>query len=368
MQGFNMGRYVPPDAEGVTSGNALHRKHPLGSRASKLRSEGALTVRFEMPFAVWCAHCPKPTLIGQGVRFNAEKRRAGNYHSTPIWSFRMRHADCGGAIEIRTDPANTAYVVVSGGKKRDTGEDDAPGARGLLPGGAIATPREAQEARESAFASLEKTIADRAALEEARERIGELADVSVRQWDDPYARNQALRRAFRAGRRERQKDAARAEELQESMGLGIELLPPSEDDARRAALVDFGAVEDDGDGAVERVLAKPLFGEVKSGVSRTPAAKEPAKKHAPKKLKSEVAAAKWRENMVSEIVGNTRMATDPFLEPRRTASPSRTPGRLPGVKRKRATEEAQEDALEERPERQDKPSTTIQGLVDYDSD
>ncbi|POR38629.1 Protein saf4, partial [Tolypocladium paradoxum] len=101
MQGFNMGRYVPPDLEGTTTGNKLHNKRPASTP----------TVRFEMPFAVWCASCPKPTLIGQGVRFNAEKRRAGAYHTTPIWSFRMRHADCGGALEIRTDPRNTAYVV-----------------------------------------------------------------------------------------------------------------------------------------------------------------------------------------------------------------------------------------------------------------
>ncbi|KAJ8110402.1 hypothetical protein ONZ43_g5877 [Nemania bipapillata] len=112
MQGFNMGRYVPPDVEGTISGNALNKKHALGARASKLRTEGILTVRFEMPFGVWCETCPKPTIIGQGVRFNAEKKKVGAYYSTPIWSFRMRHADCGGVIEIRTDPANAETTAL----------------------------------------------------------------------------------------------------------------------------------------------------------------------------------------------------------------------------------------------------------------
>ena len=111
MQGFNMGSYVPPDKEGLTTGNALHRKRTTPA-----------TVRFEMPFAVWCMNCPKPTIIGQGVRFNATKTRVGAYHSTPIWAFRFKHNICGGELEVRTDPKNTAYVVTEGGRKRDTGE------------------------------------------------------------------------------------------------------------------------------------------------------------------------------------------------------------------------------------------------------
>ncbi|CRK27742.1 hypothetical protein BN1708_018310, partial [Verticillium longisporum] len=64
MQGFNMGRYVPPELEGTVSGNALHAKLPPGRSAAK---PGVQTVRFEMPFAIWCSTCPKPTIIGQGV-------------------------------------------------------------------------------------------------------------------------------------------------------------------------------------------------------------------------------------------------------------------------------------------------------------
>ena len=115
-----MGRYRPPPE---SSPPTLQKKHALGSRASKLASHGILTVRFELPFPLWCAHCPTPTLIGQGVRFNAAKRATGeSYHSTPIWSFTLRHSACGGAIEIRTDPKTSEYVVISGARRREYGD------------------------------------------------------------------------------------------------------------------------------------------------------------------------------------------------------------------------------------------------------
>ncbi|KAL2020414.1 hypothetical protein VTK56DRAFT_8457 [Thermocarpiscus australiensis] len=376
MQGFNMGRYVPPDSEGlVTSGNALHNKrHPLGSRASKLASQGILVVRFEMPFAVWCATCPRPTLIGQGVRFNAEKRRAGSYHSTPVWSFRLRHGACGGAIELRTDPKNADFVVVSGARRRDYGggaeaeaDDDSLVKQS---GFVIATERERAEQRESAFGKLERTIADRERLEGARRRIEELKDVAERQWEDPYSQNQRLRKAFRAGRHEREKEAASAEQLKERMGLGIELLPGTEEDARRAALVDFGAVDAENTN-LDKALTRPLFENGSrqkqkghDGVGSSTSTK------GQKKLKSEIAAARTRENLVSEIVGNTRPALDPFLD---FGSKENTPKgsiRLPGLKRKRTTEEAPDPppppAAEEEGTLKAVAGTTA--LVSYDSD
>ncbi|KAI3395199.1 hypothetical protein diail_1693 [Diaporthe ilicicola] len=369
MQGFNMGRYVPPELEGVASANqAAGKGHALGARARKLRSEGALTVRFEMPFAVWCEGCPQPTVIGQGVRFNAEKRRVGSYHSSPVYGFRMRHPACGGWIEVRTDPKNTAYVVASGGRRRDTGGDkegDESLVRGGLMEGPIKTAREQAEGREVAFANLERTIEDRAALAAARERIDEIEDANAKQWDDPYARNQALRKSFRAGRKEREKDAAAAEDLKDRMSLGIDLLPESEEDARWARLVDFGTTPGEGLGdKEEKILAKPLFGGAKPAVQEKSA--RDSKPAAKKLLKSEIAATKMRESLVSEIVGNTRMASDPFLEPRSRDSTRGTASFLPGLKRKR------QPGAETSPPPEDKPAVKVAAvsstLVDYDSD
>ncbi|OTB03588.1 hypothetical protein M426DRAFT_12309 [Hypoxylon sp. CI-4A] len=371
-----MGRYVPPDVEGTTTGNKLHKKRPPG-----FSSNGAQqTIRFEMPFAIWCSHCAKPTIIGQGVRFNATKHKVGSHHSTPVFAFRMRHAECGGAIEIRTDPANTTYVVVAGARKRDTGggggEDDSSEPSLVAP---ILTDKERERLRTNAFAKLEKTIADRKMLEDAKERIDELEMDSARRWEDPYEQNRRLRAAFRVGRRERESDAKTTENLRDRMSLGIELVAASEDDARRAALVDFGPSSTaEEEGLVgEKALAKPLFATV-SGSGNGADAKDEKKKGKTKskRLKSEVAAAQMRDNLVSEIVGNTRVAQDPFLSLDRGAGEAtKGPPRIPGLKRKRVDVEVEEHAdpnVQKEDgsgvENQGKGTASLAALVEYDSD
>ncbi|KAL2266188.1 hypothetical protein VTJ83DRAFT_5540 [Remersonia thermophila] len=355
MQGFNMGRYHPPDGDNDPGGGAPFSR---SKRRAGAGAASAPVVRFEMPFAVWCAHCPKPTLIGQGVRFNAEKRRAGAYHSTPVWSFRMRHADCGGEIEMRTDPARADFVVVSGARRRDYGGGaDAGEESGSLVAslGAVAprpTPRELAEQRETAFERLEKTIADRERLLEVSRRIAELQEAEARRWGDPYSQNKRLRKAFRAGRHAREREAARADGIKARLGgIGIDLLPETEEDARRARLVDFGSVVDaagggggDGDGDADPVrharfnkaLAKPLFEPSASNGGSGDKAGDA--KATPKKLKSEIKAARVRENLVAEIVSNTRAERDPFLDFGGSSKKERP--RLVGLKRKRALEEA----------------------------
>ncbi|TRX92138.1 hypothetical protein FHL15_007005 [Xylaria flabelliformis] len=368
MQGFNMGRYVPPDVEGTISGNALNKKHALGARASKLRTEGILTVRFEMPFGVWCGTCSKPTIIGQGVRFNAEKKKVGAYHSTPIWSFRMRHTDCGGVIEIRTDPANAEYVVTEGGTRRDTGDDKDDSlvtSRHLIGGlGEIQTAKEKDALRNDAFARLEKTIEDRGVLIERTHRIAELEDASYRAWEDPYTQNRRLRAAFRTGRKAREKEAASTEELQERMSLGIDLVPATEEDARRAALVDFGVAAalrtPDTDGTegtnIDRAkkarikdaaLTKPLFATASVAGGTTAAAKidgTPKPGDSKKRLKTEIKASQTRESLASTVTRNTRVSQDPFLLSSASIYEARSGGeggtsktsRIQGIKRKRA--------------------------------
>lgn len=39
-----------------------------------------------------------------GVRYNAEKKKIGNYYSTPIFSFRCKCHLCDNWFEIQTDP------------------------------------------------------------------------------------------------------------------------------------------------------------------------------------------------------------------------------------------------------------------------
>ncbi|KAH8601174.1 CWC16 protein [Bisporella sp. PMI_857] len=340
MQGFNMGRYVPPDQEGVMSGNQLHRKHALGARANKL-SQGILTVRFEMPYPIWCTHCPKPTIIGQGVRFNAEKKKVGNYYSSPIYSFRMKHVACGGWIEIRTDPKNTAYVVTEGARKRDTGEDKAK--EGDIK---ILTAEEREALRDNAFAALEGKVEDKQRLEHSKKRIAELEDLSELQWEDPYEQNKRLRRSFREGRHAREKDAHATAALQDKMSLGLDILPLNEDDARRAKLIDFGKL--DQDQAIHKAIAKPLF----PGSEGIPSVKS-GKSVKSKKQKTGDVAKQNVASVVAEIRDNTRAAMDPFLT---SGLKTVSKAALLGVRRKNPV-------VEHAPTR-----TTALSLVDYDSD
>ena len=55
-----------------------------------------------MPYNIWCGGCNSH--IGMGVRYNAEKKKVGNYYSTPIWQFRMKCHLCDNYFEINTDP------------------------------------------------------------------------------------------------------------------------------------------------------------------------------------------------------------------------------------------------------------------------
>ena len=329
MQGFNMGRYRPPEDD-----------HPPAKRP---RSTAPPTVRFEMPFPIWCSSCPKPTIIGQGVRFNAQKRRAGNYYSTPIWRFTIKHADCGGEIDIETDPKNTAYVVTRGARKRETGEEEVKEGDTL-----VASAEEREALRQNAFAGLEKTIEDRERAAGAVDRLADLEGASARFWDDPYTKNQALRKTFRKERKRLEKEESAAEDLKGRLGLGIDLLPETGADALRASLVDFGTTDGEGH---NKALARPMFAQSNGKPKSTPS------NGAKGKLKSEILASKRKESLVSEIIGNTRVAQDPFLEGRRVTEP-KMGARFAGVKGKQDTGSG--------PPPEKKTGTA--GLVNYDSE
>ncbi|KAE8356485.1 DUF572-domain-containing protein [Aspergillus coremiiformis] len=297
MQGFNMGRYVPPDQEGLMTGNQLAKKHPLGARARHLHTTGALTVRFEMPFAVWCTTCqPHETLIGQGVRFNAEKKKVGNYYSTPIYSFRMRHPACGGWIEIQTDPKNTAYVVAAGGRKRDTGEERREIGIGEI---VIKLPGEKREEVVDPFARLEGKVEDKKVVDEGRARILELQERQSRDWDDPYERSRRLRKTFRTERKTLESADAKRAALKQKMSLGIEIVDETEEDRVRAGLVDFSAGDE-----TTAARIRPMFESRRGSTEKTQNGKR-------KKTTDPIAERKARFR--SELRGNTRAAVDPFL-------------------------------------------------------
>lgn len=209
----------------------------------------------------------------------------------------MKHTACGGWIEIRTDPKNTAYVVVEGARKRDTGEDV------VREGDLVIESAEEREKRQSdAFAVLEGRVEEKKQVFSDKTRIEELWADKERGWDDPYERSRKLRKVFREERKVREKDAERTEELRDKMSLGVELLAESEQDRRRAGFVDFRGV--DGETAANKAKSKPLFAS---------------------------AGQKQRQSLQLEVENNTRAAVDPFLSGNKPTLPA-----VPLVKRKRA--------------------------------
>lgn len=343
-----MGRYRPPDT--LDASLAVTKK---GTRASKLPASTP-TVRFEMPYAIWCTTCPSNSssqLIGQGVRFNAEKKKVGNYFSTPIWQFRMRHTACSGWIEIRTDPKNTEYVVTEGARRRDTGNDVVVAERdGAV---LIGDDAEKERRRQDAFAAFEGKAADKKQAQSNVKRIEELRYLKERDWQHPDDVNARLRKEFRVGRKQREKMAEATGLLQDRMSLGIELLEATDEDVRRAGFVEFGSADIGFEGAITRATTKPLF-----STARETRPSKFGKSSKPSKSSS----------LEKELVSNTKARLDPFVASERVLDDRMSLG----IKRKRPVQEDPTGLSVQSPTSPGascKTTTKVAAaLVDYDSD
>lgn len=183
-------KYYPPDFNPEKHGslNRYHNSHPLRERARKL-SQGILIIRFEMPYNIWCDGCKNH--IGMGVRYNAEKKKVGNYYTTPIYRFRMKCHLCVNYIEMQTDPANCDYVIVSGASRKEERWDMEDNEQVLT------TEHEKKEKLETdAMFRLEHGEADRSTLKKALPTLSHIQEAQ-NAWKDDFALNSMLRRHFR---------------------------------------------------------------------------------------------------------------------------------------------------------------------------
>ncbi|CAL5421507.1 unnamed protein product [Camellia sinensis] len=221
--------YYPPEwTPNQGSLNKFHGQHALRERARKI-DQGILIIRFEMPYNIWCGGCN--SMIAKGVRFNAEKKQVGNYYSTKIWSFSMKSACCKHEIVIQTDPKNCEYVIISGAQKKTEDYDVEDAETFALPAdeerGKLADP----------FYRLEHQEEDLQKKKEAEPVLVRLQRVSDSRHSDDYALNKALR----AQLRNQKKRVAEEELTSRKKGLGIRLLPLSEEDTATAARVKFSS-------------------------------------------------------------------------------------------------------------------------------
>ncbi|XAR65382.1 hypothetical protein NMG60_11009493 [Bertholletia excelsa] len=221
--------YYPPEwTPEKGSLNKFHGQHALRERARKI-DQGILIIRFEMPFNIWCGGCN--SMIAKGVRFNAEKKQVGNYYSTKIWSFTMKSACCKHEIVIQTDPKNCEYVIISGAQRK-TEEYDIEDAETML------LPLDEERSKlVDPFYRLEHQEEDLQKKKEAEPVLVRLQRVSDSRHSDDYALNRALRNRLR----NQKKRVAEEEVASRKKGLGIRLLPASEEDAAVAAHVKFSS-------------------------------------------------------------------------------------------------------------------------------
>jgi hypothetical protein len=218
------GYYIDPSKfdpkRGKGSANAVTGTRALGARAAKLKSEGILVVRFELPYDSQCAKCG--AYISHGVRFNADKRRVGEYHTTPIWEFSMTcSAGCGAKFLIRTNPAAGDYDFLSGVKRRvkdfipelDDGLGRAGGSLLLA-----APPPGAAPAGGAAMRAVERRAEADAASAAAARELAALTEASARRYG---AGSGALQAAAVGALRARAAAAALAEGEGSARGLAV---------------------------------------------------------------------------------------------------------------------------------------------------
>ena len=259
MQGFNMGRYNPPAA----LDRSLASSHVAGFNEGTNRAMKR-TVRFEMPFDIWCTTCSPEAIIPQGVRFNAEKNTVGKYYSSPIFSFRMKHGACGGTVEIRTDPENREYAVHEGGRRKAIPVRDNSGFAGQ-----ILTAEERQKRQEDAFAHIEGRTSNQVAEKEAKDEIKLIRKERARFWREPYTTNSDLRRSFRLERKAIEASDEEKAEISDRLGIEIDLVDATKSDAEMAANANFGDPDQE---EKDRFWAanRSIFSETKDRASNSP--------------------------------------------------------------------------------------------------
>ncbi|CAI4224138.1 unnamed protein product [Auanema sp. JU1783] len=223
--------YYPPDFNYKTHGslNRYHGTHALRERASKLKTEGILIIRFEMPFNIWCLGCHNH--VGMGVRYNAEKKKIGMYYTTPLYEFRMKCHLCDNYYVIRTDPKNFDYELVEGCSRQEKRYD--PSTIDQL--GAVDRTFNQKLAADSMF-KAEHEHTDKTTADLEGERLEKIEWMQERFKDD-YAANQALRSQFRKGKKFLTEQRAKDDDLLTRASLSIPLAPEDPNDQSVAAMI-----------------------------------------------------------------------------------------------------------------------------------
>ncbi|KAI6242805.1 hypothetical protein M3Y99_00188000 [Aphelenchoides fujianensis] len=200
--------------------NRYHGTHALRERASKIK-QGIIIVRFEMPFNVWCQGCNNH--VAMSVRYNAEKKKVGNYYTTPIYEFRMKCHLCDNYFTMRTDPKNFDYECVEGLVRQELRFDPAD----IDNLGAVDRTLQQKLAGDAMF-KAEHLVDDKKKSQNADGQIVKLEQIQGRM-KDAYGANCDLRRQFRAEKKLLNEKRASDQDLKKRMSFEeVPLLPSSQ--------------------------------------------------------------------------------------------------------------------------------------------
>jgi len=224
-------KWYPPDYDPTKGGlNKWQGTHALRERAKKIHL-GILIIRFEMPYNIWCEGCG--IHIGMGVRYNSEKRKVGMYYTTPIYQFRMKCHLCPNHIEIKTDPGNLDYVIVSGARRQEKRFE-------ATENGTVVPDEKAtiNKLSEDAMFKLEHGEKDSSKGKDEKPRIGKMLQIQDRVKDD-YMANRILRDQMRGPRKKAKEQSIKDQALlkKASLSSSMKLLPETETDGKMASLL-----------------------------------------------------------------------------------------------------------------------------------
>ncbi|XP_058056637.1 coiled-coil domain-containing protein 130 homolog [Anopheles bellator] len=222
--------YYPPDYDPRAGGlNKWQGTHALRERARKIHL-GILIIRFEMPYNIWCDGCKNH--IGMGVRYNAEKKKVGMYYSTPVYQFRMKCHLCDNHFEIKTDPQNLDYVIVSGARRQENRWDPTQNEQ-IVP----ETKETQRKLFDDAMYKLEHGAKDQKTADEAKPVLGRLFQRNDSVWRDDFEANSRLRAQFRTRKKELKLQEEKDNALLTKSSLAVALLPECDSDRRMAHLM-----------------------------------------------------------------------------------------------------------------------------------
>ncbi|XP_050450842.1 coiled-coil domain-containing protein 130 homolog [Cataglyphis hispanica] len=241
--------YYPPDYDPRAGGlNKFLGTHALRERARKLHM-GILIIRFEMPYNIWCDGCGNH--IGMGVRYNAEKKKIGMYYSTPLYQFRMKCHLCDNHFEIKTDPANLDYVIVSGARRQENRWDPKQNEQ-VVP----ETKEVSCRLYDDAMYKLEHGIEDKKVAKSRDSALENAIALNESIWKDDYSSNCAVRALFREKKKELKKKQSEDHALLKKVGLDIDIVNEHEDDIKLAKLLTHKKdVRKKGDTTLKRLVS-----------------------------------------------------------------------------------------------------------------